>query len=139
MYVPVLKNRTVEMSVLSQLAGMGVFDNSNILPLVELIQERTRTNNKNTIIDDLSKLLNESPQMSLMIDFLKSTKLNNTTDAIRNYVTQSTRQAEFCIEEMLKFKAYSARIIPVISYLSDNISLNRITYEATGYRKLFCE
>lgn len=69
MYVPVLKNRTVEMSVLSQLAGMGVFDNSNILPLVELIQERTRTNNKNTIIDDLSKLLNESPQMSLMIDF----------------------------------------------------------------------
>ena len=137
MYVPVLKNRTVEMSVLSQLAGMGVFDNSNILPLVELIQERTRTNNKNTIIDDLSKLLNENPQMSLMIDFLKSTKLNNTTDAIRNYVTQSTRQAEFCIEEMLKFKAYSARIIPVISYLSDNISLNRITYEATGYRKTF--
>ena len=53
MYVPVLKNRTVEMSVLSQLARRGVFDNSNILPLVELIQERTRTNNKNTIIDDL--------------------------------------------------------------------------------------
>ena len=119
MYVPVLKNRTVEMSVLSQLAGMGVFDNSNILPLVELIQERTRTNNKNTIIDDLSELLNQTPQMSVMIDFFKSTKLNNTTDAIRNYVTQSTRQVEFCIEEMLKFKAHSARIIPVISYLSD--------------------
>ena len=137
MYVPVLKNRTVEMSVLSQLARRGVFDNSNILPLVELIQERTRTNNKNTIIDDLSELLNETPQMSLMIDFLKSTKLNNTTDAIRNYVTQSTRQVEFCIEEMLKFKAHSARIIPVISYLSDNVSLDRITYEASEYRKTF--
>lgn len=58
-------------------------------------------------------------------------KLNNTTDAIRNYVTQSTRQVEFCIEEMLKFKAHSARIIPVISYLSDNVSLDRITYEAS--------
>lgn len=137
MYVPVLKNRTVEMSVLSQLAGMGVFDNSNILPLVELIQERTRTNNKNTIIDDLSELLNQTPQMSVMIDFFKSTKLNNTTDAIRNYVTQSTRQVEFCIEEMLKFKAHSARIIPVISYLSDNVSLSRITWEATEYRKTF--
>lgn len=137
MYVPVLKNRTVEMSVLSQLAGMGVFDNSNILPLVELIQERTRTNNKNTIIDDLSELLNETPQMSLMIDFLKSTKLNNTTDAIRNYVTQSTRQVEFCVEEMLKFKAHSTKIIPVISYLTDNVSLDRITYEATEYRKTF--
>lgn len=137
MYVPVLKNRTVEMSVLSQLAGIGVFDNTNILPLVELIQEKTRTNNKNTIIDDLSELLSEAPQMSLMIDFLKSTKLNNTTDAIRNYVTQSTRQVEFCIEEMLKFKAHSARVIPVISYLSDNVSLDRITHEATEYRKTF--
>lgn len=137
MYVPVLKNRTVEMSVLSQLAGIGVFDNVNILPLVELIQERTRTNNKNTIIDDLSELLSETPQMSLMIDFLKSTKLNNTTDAIRNYVTQSTRQVEFCIDEMLKFKAHSARVIPVISYLSDNVSLDRITHEATEYRKTF--
>lgn len=137
MYVPVLKNRTVEMSVLSQLAGIGVFDNTNILPLVELIQEKTRTNNKNTIIDDLSELLSETPQMSLMIDFLKSTKLNNTTDAIRNYVTQSTRQVEFCIEEMLKFKAHSARVIPVISYLSDNVSLDRITHESTEYRKSF--
>lgn len=137
MYVPVLKNRTVEMSVLSHLAGMGVFDNSNILPLVELIQERTRTNNKNTIIDDLTELLNEAPKMSLMIDFLKSTKLNNTTDAIRNYVTQSTRQVEFCVEEMLKFKVHSTRIIPVISYLSDNVSLDRITHEAEEYRKTF--
>ena len=137
MYVPVLKNRTVEMSVLSQLAGMGVFDNTNILPLVELIQEKTRTNNKNTIIDDLSELLVDNPQMSIMIDFLKSAKLNNTTDSIRNYVTQSTRQVEFCIEEMLKFKPLSARIIPVISYLSDNVSLERIVYEATEYRKSF--
>ena len=117
MYVPVLKNRTVEMSVLTQLASIGVFDNANILPLVEIIQEKTRTNNKNTIIDDLSELLKETPRMSIMIDFLKSTKLNNTTDAIRNYVTQSTRQAEFCIEEMRKLKDHSERIILRIQIL----------------------
>lgn len=137
MYVPVLKNRTVEMSVLTQLASIGVFDNDNILPLVEIIQEKTRTNNKNTIIDDLSELLKETPRMSIMIDFLKSTKLNNTTDAIRNYVTQSTRQAEFCIEEMRKLKDHSERIIPVISYLTENVSLDRITHEATAYRETF--
>ena len=137
MYVPVLKNRTVEMSVLTQLASIGVFDNANILPLVEIIQEKTRTNNKNTIIDDLSELLKETPRMSIMIDFLKSTKLNNTTDAIRNYVTQSTRQAEFCIEEMRKLKDHSERIIPVISYLTENVSLDRITHEATEYRETF--
>lgn len=137
MYVPVLKNRTVEMSVLSQLANIGVFDNGNILPLVELIQEKTRTNNKNTIIDDLAGLLNETPKMSLMVDFFKSTKLNNTTDAIRNYVTQSTRQAEFCIGEMLKLSNYSTRLIPVISYLTDNVSFSRIFHEAEEYRKVF--
>lgn len=137
MYVPILKNRTVEMTVLSQLASAGVFDNTNVLPLIELIQEKTRTNNKNTIIDDLAEILNETPQMSIMIDFFKSTKLNNTTDAIRNYVTQSTRQSEFCIEEMLKLKQYPTRIIPVISYLSENVSLERILHESSEYRKTF--
>ncbi len=137
MYVPILKNRTVEMSVLSQLAKLGVFNESNVFPLVELIQEKTRTNNKNTIIEDLAELLYYTPEMSLMIDFLKSAKLNNTTDAIRNYVTLSTRQPDFCIEEMLKLKSYSQRVVPVVSYLNDNFSLERITYEVTEYRKTF--
>lgn len=138
MYVPILKNRTVEMSVLSQLAEVGVFDNdSTVLPLIELIQERIRTNNKNTILDDLAELLNTNPKMSIMIDFLKSTKLNNTTDAIRNYVSLSTRQADFCITETYKLKDFSERVIPVISYLSDNVALDRINYEVAEYRKFF--
>ena len=137
MYIPVLKNRTVEMSVLSQLANIGVFDDTNVLPLLELIQEKIRTNNKNTIMDDVAELLNEVPQMSLMVDFFKSTKLNNTTDAIRNYVTQSTRQPDFCIEEINKLSSFSTRIIPVVSYLSDNVSLERISHESTEYRKTF--
>ncbi len=138
MYVPILKNRTVEMSVLTQLANIGVFDDSsNVLPLIELIQDKTRTNNKNTIMDELAELLDSTPHMFLMIDFFKSIKLNNTTDAIRNYVTQSTRQADFCIEEILKLKKFSSRIIPVISYLNDNVSLDRISYETTEYRKTF--
>lgn len=52
MYVPVMKNRTVEISVLQQLGAMHVFD-GDVIPLVELIQERTRSNNKNTFIQDL--------------------------------------------------------------------------------------
>lgn len=137
MYVPILKNRTVEMSVLSQLAEIGVFNNTTVLPLIELIQEKTRSNNKNTILDDLAELLNTNSEMSLMIDFLKSTKLNNTTDAVRNYVTLSTRQVDFCIEETLKLSSFSKRVIPVISYLSENVSLSRITYEVNEYRKVF--
>lgn len=137
MYVPILKNRTVEMSVISQLASIGVFNNTNILPLIELIQEKIRTNNKNTVMDDLAEILKENPQMSLMVDFFKSTKLNNTTDAIRNYVTQSTRQSEFCVGEMLKLEEYADRVIPVISYLTENVSLDRISHETSEYRKSF--
>lgn len=137
MYVPILKNRTVEMSVLSQLAEIGVFNSTTVFPLVELIQEKTRSNNKNTILDDLAELLDTNPQMALMVDFLKSTKLNRTTDAVRNYVTLSTRQVDFCIEETLKLSSFSERVIPVISYLSENVSLNRITYEVNKYRKVF--
>lgn len=137
MYVPILKNRTVEMSVLSQLAEIGVFNNMTVFPLVELIQEKTRSNNKNTILEDLAELLNATPEMSLMIDFFKSTKLNSTTEAVRKYVTLSTRQVDFCINEILTLSAFSERVIPVISYLSDNISLSRITYEVNEYRKVF--
>lgn len=137
MYVPVLKNRTVEINVLTQLAEIGIFNDSSILPMIELIQEKTRSNNKNTFLEDLAKLLEINPQMSLMMDFFKSTKLNNTTASIRSYVSQTTRQADFCIAEINKLSSFSERIIPVVSYLSDNISLSRITHEATEYRKIF--
>lgn len=137
MYVPILKNRTVEMSVLSQLAEIGVFNKATVIPLVELIQERTRSNNKNTILDDLAELLSTNSDMALMIDFLKSTKLNSTTDAVRTYITLSTRQVDFCIEETLKLREFSERVIPVISYLSENVSLSRMTYEVNEYRKVF--
>lgn len=137
MYVPILKNRTVEMSVLSQLARIGVFNNTTIFPLVELIQQKTRSNNKNTILEDLAELLDENPEMSLMIDMVKSTKLNRTTDAVRNYVTMSTRQVDFCIQEIYKLSSFSERVIPVVSYLGETVSLSRITYEAIEYRKKF--
>ena len=137
MYIPVLKNRTVEMSVLSQLAAIGVFDDQTVLPLIELIQEKTRTNNKNTVIEDISELLTASPKISLMIDLPKSTRLNNTTDAIRNYVTLSTRQPDFCVSELQKLEPHSSNVIPVVSYLKDNISLDRLSYETSEYRKSF--
>ena len=51
MYVPVMKNRTVEVGVLQQLSAIGVFDD-NVIPLIELVQKKTRNNNKNTFIQD---------------------------------------------------------------------------------------
>ena len=136
MYVPVMKNRTVEVSVLQQLSLLHVFD-GDVIPLIELIQERTRSNNKNTFIQDLCKILDEAPNMRVMVDFYKTTKLRNTTDTIREYVTLSVRQPDFCLSEMAALQTHSQRVIPVVSYLSENISPERIQYESNSLRKSF--
>lgn len=74
MYVPVMKNRTVEVGVLQQLSAIGVFDD-NVIPLIELVQKKTRNNNKNTFIQDLTKILSDAQNMRIMVDFYKSTKI----------------------------------------------------------------
>lgn len=136
MYVPVMKNRTVEISVLQQLSYMHVFD-SNIFPLIELIQEKTRSNNKNTFLQDLCNILEEAPGMHVMVDFYKSTKLRSTTDAIREYITMAIRTPEFSIDKLSALVPYNNRVVPVVSYLSENISLVRIKNEAIEIRKMF--
>ena len=136
MYIPVMKNRTVEVGVLQQLSSMHVFD-GNIIPLVELIQEKTRSNNKNTFIQDLCDILADAPDMHLMVDFYKSTKLRNTTDAIREYVTMSVRLPDFCVNELIPLAQYRDRVVPVVSYLSESISLDRIKFEAAQFRNTF--
>ena len=136
MYVPILKNRTVEISVLQQLGMMNVFDN-NVIPLIELIQKKTRSNNKNTFIQDLCLLLDKCPKMHTMVDFYKSTNLRRTTDPIREYVTMTVRIPGFCADELIPLISYRERVIPVVSYLSESISLERIENEATLFRANF--
>ena len=138
MYVPVMKNRTVEVGVLQQLSAIGVFDD-NVIPLIELVQKKTRNNNKNTFIQDLTKILSDAQNMRIMVDFYKSTKLRTTTDAIREYITVSMRQCDFGIKELQPLYQYQERVIPVISYLSENLSLNRMDNEVTAYRRVFSQ
>ena len=136
MYIPVMKNRTVEVSVLQQLGYQNVFVDQ-IVPLVELIQEKTRSNSKLTFIQELARLLDSCQDMSVMVDFYKSTKLRNTTDAIREYVTMSVRYPEHCLSSLNELAAYGNRVIPVISYLTEDISIKRIKYEAESLRAAF--
>ena len=51
-----MKNRTVEVSVLRQLSMMGVFDNT-VIPMIELVQERTRSNMKNSFLHTMLPIL----------------------------------------------------------------------------------
>lgn len=136
MYIPVMKNRTVEVSVLQQLSTMGVFDNG-IIPLVELVQERTRSNMKSSFLEDLVSTLEKAPQMMIMLDFYKSSRLRNTSDAIREYITKVVRQPEFCYEELSVMLPFSDRVIPVVSYMPEDISIPRIQADATYFQGKF--
>lgn len=136
MYVPLLKNRTVEVSVLQQLNKLGIFG-ERVLPLIELVQEKTRSNNKKTFLEELGELLESSPGTTLFLDFFKSTKLRGTTDSIREYITQTVRQPDFCIQQFKLLEPFNRQVIPVISYLSENIAFDRIRYENTIYKSLF--
>lgn len=136
MYIPVMKNRTVEVNVLQQLSSMGVFDNS-IIPMIELVQERTRSNMKNSFLDELVTVLEQAPNMSVMLDFYKSSKLRNTSEAIREYITRIIRQPEFCYEELATVERFSDRVIPVISYMLEDMSMPRIFEDMTHFQEKF--
>lgn len=136
MYVPIMKNRTVEVSVLQKLSVLGIFD-SAVIPLIELVQERTRSNMKSSFIDELIMILEGSPNMSVMLDFYKSSKLRNTSDAIREYVTRIIRQPEFCHQEISTLERFSNRIIPVVSYMSEDLSITRILKDISFFQSKF--
>lgn len=136
MYIPIMKNRSVEVSVLQKLSALGVFDN-NVIPMMELVQERTRSNMNNSFIEELVSLLESTPNMPIMLDFYKSSKLRNTSDAIREYITRIIRQPEFCYEELSAFEDFSSRVIPVVSYMQDDISISRILEDTAFFQSNF--
>lgn len=136
MYVPIMKNRTVEVSVLQKLSAMGVFD-STIIPMIELVQERTRSNMKSSFIDELTTMLDEAPNMSVMLDFYKSSKLRSTSEAIREYITRIIRQPEFCYQELSTLERFSNRVIPVVSYMPEDLSIPHVLRDASIFQSKF--
>lgn len=136
MYVPVMKNRTVEVSVLQKLSELGVFGD-NVIPLIELIQERTRSNVKSTFLEDLVEILKANSSMVVMLDFLKTTKLRSTSESIREYITRIIRYPDFIEHELSKVYSVSDQVIPVISYMQEDFSLEHLREEISFCQRYF--
>lgn len=123
-YVPMLKNRSIEMNIIrdfTQHKLWGPF----IIPLIELVQEKTKTNAKATTIEELTELISTSNQ-KMFIDFYHSTRINNTQQSIKEYLAKINRSTEFHLQEMEKFKEVNQCVIPVVSYLPE-LPLDAIT------------
>ena len=112
---------------------------SKIIPLLELVQEKVKTNSKDTTIDELKKLISDYKQ-PFFIDFYHSTKLNNTQASIKDYLSKINRQAEFHITEIQKLTSVDQYVIPVVSYLSelpiDNIQA-QIKFDVEQLKNVF--
>lgn len=128
-----MKNRTIEVSVLKTLSNINVFDD-NIIPIIEVIQEKTRSNMKKNFFEELEESLAQTENFKIIVDIYKSTKLRSTTDSIREYLTKVNRQENFGINELLKLKHLNKRIIPTISYLPDSYNIIRLSKDTTTLR-----
>lgn len=142
MYIPVLKNRSIEVSAIKILAEMNVFDN-NIIPLIEIIQEKTRGNMKDSFLEELCKIIYNSPNSKFILDFYKSSKIRNTNQSVKDYLNKVNRQPDFYINELLKLSNYSNNIIPTISFetelfnkelIFNHVNLLRNTFNSLAFR-----
>lgn len=134
MYIPVLKNRTIEMSVIKELIGIGL--SKKTIPMMEIIQERTRSNSQKTYIDELSEIFSKN----LHEFFLDIPKLNvtlSTAQPIQEFMSQVTRQRDFVFNQLQKCASIPG-MIPVISYgAKDSIVLQTVVSDIKKLQAIF--
>jgi hypothetical protein len=124
MYMPVLKNRTVEMNVLKNLYQMPI--SSQILPMIEMIQLKTKSNSNKALVDELEEIFNsEDGKKPFFIDIIKRNVPNNTTPVVRDFLTRVNRKPGY-YEEVIKQFAKLENAIPVISYNPNSFELEDI-------------
>ncbi|TCK58435.1 beta family protein [Seleniivibrio woodruffii] len=112
LYMPILKNRTIELSVLKELIEVKLCN--NIFPMLEIIQEKTRSNSKTTYIEELKELL-ENHNNYVFVDFPKLTLSKSIADPVKDFLTSVNRDNNFVLEQY-KLCSDIKNIIPVISF-----------------------
>lgn len=134
MYIPVLKNRLIEMGVLKTLYGLPI--TPKIIPLVEVIQENSRSNSPKTFIDDLCEIFNKHSTSYVLIDILKTNIPKSTTDSVREFLTKVNRIPGFYMDLLLKTSSVK-KSIPVVSYNPKNYDVQQLRTDASLLRKQF--
>ncbi|MDC3411855.1 beta family protein [Aquibacillus sp. 3ASR75-11] len=114
MYMPVIKNRTVEMNVLKKLYQIPI--SPNIVPMIEMIQLKTKSNSNKDLTDELEDIFcSNDEKRPFLIDIVKKNVPNNTTAVVRDFLTRVNRKPGYYEEIVNKF-AKLENAIPVVSY-----------------------
>lgn len=117
LYVPILKNRTIEMRVIKELISIGL--SYNTIPMIEVIQEKSRSNSNQDYVEEIKNLFINSNK-NFFLDIPKINITGSTSEAVRNFMTRINRQKGFWFNELKRFNNVDGAI-PVLSYNSKEI------------------
>lgn len=127
-YMPIFRYRASEKKTLET-----VNYSNKILPLVEIIQEKRKSNMKTTCFEDIIKYLNENDKQ-LLIDFPMYVKFKKRTVAgVVNFLSPILANPSLRLSYFDKFKGQN--IIPVISY-NPNVPLYQKGYLSKEFTHL---
>lgn len=132
MYMPILKNRSIEMKVLKDLLQIGI--SNKIIPVIEIIQEKTRNNSKIDIFQELKSMYHRQDNL-LLVDIIKRRVGNSTNEIVRKFVSKVNRENDVALNMYENFIS-SKNIIPVISENPDNFNLSNFEYNSIYLRNI---
>lgn len=135
MYVPVLKNRTVEVGVLKDL--FTIIDTENTIPMIEVIQDKVQSNSKYDFFDILEDITNrEDSDKKFFVEVSKENAPTNILESVRTFLTTVNRDPEYYLTLFMNLKECNG-MIPVISYNPDWLEPGLITKHASVLREKY--
>lgn len=133
MYLPILKNRSVEVDVLRNLVNLGL---TQTYPMLELVQQKVRTNARQDYVDEVAELLDQTESFTMFVDIPKMNVPQNVPQPIREFLVNANRNPQFSLDILLRLKGVNG-VIPVVSYNPRGLNVTDIVTQANLLRKSF--
>lgn len=131
-YIPLLKYRPVELSALGDLAANGRLSTKKVFPLIEVIQEKTRSNSKKEFDQDIEGLTKECGNQ-LFVEIIKETPRSSTTRSVIDFLMRTSNSENYALSQIERLSKLEEKIIPVVSGNRKAIDVQRFEREA-----IFC-
>lgn len=134
MYVPVLKNRQEEINALKALCSIPL--SNKTLPLLEIVQAKSRSNLKKTLLQELQGTLGNNT--TVMIDILNLKSHKKSKKPINEFFSQIKQEPNYRLTLYDSLKPLK-NFIPIISYDPNNYDKlqNEIQHDAHYLRNNF--
>lgn len=123
------------MNVLKQLYDIPI--SKKVIPMVEVIQERVKSNSNKDFIEELSVIFNRKKTSNpFLVDIVKTNIPNNIMPAVRDFLTKVNRKRGFYIDILKRLKTIK-NAIPVVSYNPNSLDIEDLIDDTANLRDDF--